>query len=107
MNAICLKSDYKNYSNMVSMFEKTYSKKYNLYNILMYCIKSIKQGNKENLKEGLKIIFIDFEAYIDNLIFMMEYLKLKKCTSYNVYCELLLYFRSFKGNRIDNTLNFI
>lgn len=107
MNAICLKSDYKNYSNMVSMFEKTYTKKYNLYNTLMYCIKSIKQGNKEKLKEGLKIIFTDFEIYIDNLIYVIEYLKLKKCTSYNVYCELLLYFRSFKENRIDNTLNFI
>ena len=92
---------------MIAMFEKTYIKKYNLYNTLMYCIKSIKQDNKEGLKEGLKILFTDFEAYIDNLIYVIEYLKLKKCKSHNVYCELLLYFRSFKENRIDNTLNFI
>lgn len=73
----------------------------------MYCIKSIKQDNKENLRSGLKILFIDFAEHIDNLIFIMEYLKLKKCKSFNVYCELLLYFKSFKENRIDNTLNFI
>ena len=107
MNPICIKSDYKNYSNIVSIFEKTYTKKYNLYNTLMHCIKSTKQGNKENLKGGLKILFTDFETHIDNLIYIVEYLKLKKCTSYDVYCELLLYFRSFKENRIDNTLKFI
>lgn len=107
MNAIDLKFDYKNYSNMVAMFEKTYTKKYNLYNTLMYCIKSIKQGKKENLTEGLKILFTDFEIYIDNLIYIAEYLKLKKCSSFDVYCELILYFKSFKENRIDNTLNFI
>lgn len=72
----------------------------------MYCIKSIKQNNKENLKEGLKILFTDFEIYIDNLIDVIEYLKLKKCNSHNVYCELLLYFRSFKKNRINIELNF-
>ena len=107
MESTRIKSDYKNYSNIVSIFEKTYTKKYNLYNVLMYCIKSTKQGNKENLKKGLKILFTDFETHIDNLIYIVEYLKLKKCTSYDVYCELLLYFRSFKENRIDNTLNFI
>lgn len=99
--------EYKKYSEIVNKINNTYSKRYNLYNLLMYCIKSTKQGNKENLKEGLKILFTDFETHIDNLIYIVEYLKLKKCTSYDVYCELLLYFRSFKENRIDNTLNFI
>jgi hypothetical protein len=106
MNAIYLKLEYKNYSNTISILNKTYSKKYNLYNTLMFCIKSIKQNNKENLKEGLKILFKDFHLHIDSLIYVIEYSKLKKCTSYDVYCELLLYFKSFKENRIDNELNF-
>ena len=106
MQNLDLKKDYKNYSNIIKTFNTTYSKKYNLYNTLMFCIKSIKQNDKEKLKDGLIILFTHFSTYIDNLIYIMEYLKLKKCSSFNIYCELLFYCKNFKEGKINNNLNF-
>ncbi len=95
---------YKTYSSIISKIENTYSDKYNLYNLLMHTIKSIKQN--KDIRDSLKDIFKNFSSSIDELIFIMEYLKAKKCKSYNVYCELLLYFRQFKDGRINSDLNF-
>ena len=107
MRNLDLKKDYKNYSSIIENFNCTYTKNYNLYSILMYCIKSIKQKNKDNLKEGLKILFTTFTIHIDNIIYVLEYLKLKKCSSFNVYCELLFYFKNFKEGRINNNLEIL
>jgi hypothetical protein len=106
MENLSLETHYKKYSNIINHLCNTYSKNHNLYNTLMYCVKSIKKDDKEALKEGLKILFTDFEIYTDSLIYVMEYLKLKKCTSFNVYCELLTYFKHFKDGRVNSNLNF-
>ena len=99
--------EYKKYSEIINKISNTYSKKYNLYNLFMYCIKAIKQGKKDNLQEGLKSIFENFSTNIDDLISILIYLKNKKDSSYNVYTELEFYIKNFKENRIDKNLQFI
>ena len=99
--------EYKKYSEIVYKINNTYSKRYNLYNLLMYCIKAIKQGKKDNLREGLKNIFEDFSINIDDLILILKYQKNKKDNSYNVYTELEFYIKNFKEGRINKNLQFI
>ena len=93
--------EYKKYSELINKIHNTYSKKYNLYNLFMYCIKQIKQGKKDNLKEGLKSIFEDFSVNIDDLILILKYQKNKKDNDYNVYTELEFHLKNFKESRIN------
>ena len=99
--------EYKKYSEIINRINSTYSKKYNLYNLFMYCIKAIKQDKKANLKEGLKSIFEHFNNNIDDLLFILKYQKKKKDNSYSIYTELEFYIKNFKEGRINKNLQFI